>query len=174
LWIQTTPVSTRIGERDLEVVARDYVDRVGGGSYIEIDWGAGEIRDRRMATVIREEGPVTIDEEPGYWVTFEFVSVDQRTVDASHQGELVTVVLLRPPSRWSPRESDGLVTRPLPRTLPMLMTIGYASRFENHASHRSEFESLLRRIDMHQPEPYSAFDHGGSRARFEDRYLWWL
>jgi hypothetical protein len=153
LWVQTTPVSARIGERALEVIAHDYVDRVGGGSYIEVDWGAGEIRDRRMATAIRAEGPVEIDSTPGYWVTFEFVSIDQREVDARHRGEWVTVVLLRPPSYWARSDGQPATFRPVPgQTLPILMTVGYASRAEHHVVHQEEFEAFLRRIDIHQPE----------------------
>jgi len=147
LWTQTTPVGGAVGMRDLEVIARDFVDRVGGGSYIEIDWGADAVRERRVGTIIREEGPVRVDSVEGYWVTFDMVSVDQRDVNAEHQGERVTVVVMRPDSRWTREErfspSAGL---------PMLVTAGYASRVEHHASHRQEFEGLLRRIDFHEAE----------------------
>ena len=75
------------------------------------------------------------------------VSVDQREVNAEHQGERVTVVVMRPNSRWTREErfsrSDGL---------PMLVMAGYASRVEHHASHREDFEGLLRRIDFHEAE----------------------
>jgi hypothetical protein len=144
LWTQTTPVSGAVGMRDLEVIAHDFVDRVGGGSYIEIDWGADAIRERHVGTIIREEGPVRVDEVDAYWVTFDMVSVDQREVNADHQGERVTVVVMRPDSRWTREErfsqADGL---------PMLVMAGYASRAEHHAAHREEFEGLLRRIDFH-------------------------
>lgn len=66
LWTQTTPVSGAVGMRDLEVIARDFVDRVGGGSYIEIDWGADAVRERHVGTIIREEGPVRMDTVDGY------------------------------------------------------------------------------------------------------------
>ena len=146
LWLQTTPVSTRIGLRDLDVIAHDFVDRVGGGSYLEIDWAAEAIRERHVGTVIREEGPVQVGGVPGYWVTFEIVSVDQRDVNQAHQGDYVTVVLLRPEARWIPEERyvRGRVG------LPMLVTAGYASRAEHHAVHRQEFEELLRRMEFHE------------------------
>jgi len=143
LWVQTTPVSTRIGMRDLDVIAHDFVDRVGGGSYFEIDWAADALRERRIGTVVREEGPVQVGGVPAYWVTFEIVSVDQRDVNQAHQGDLVTVVLMRPEARWNTERRYG-------RGLPMLVTAGYASRGEHHATHRAEFEDLLRRIEFHE------------------------
>jgi hypothetical protein len=89
---------------------------------------------------------VFVDGVPGYWVTFEIISVDQRDVDGAHQGEWVTVVLMRPAARWTPEERyvqgrEGL---------PMLVTAGYASRAEHHAARREEFEDLLRRLDFHE------------------------
>ncbi|MFO0685914.1 MAG: hypothetical protein U0234_27895 [Sandaracinus sp.] len=148
LFAQTTPVPSRAADRDLEVVAHDFVDRVGGASYFEVDWSAQVVTARRNATVLREEGPVTVDGVPGYWVTFDIVSLDQREADASHQGERVTIVLARPMARWtpsvrpySPDAQDGW---------PMLVMFGYASRVEHHDTHRAEFEDLLRRIDFHE------------------------
>lgn len=143
LWLQTTPVSGRIGMRDLDVIAHDFVDRVGGGSYFEIDWGAEALRERRIGTVVREEGPAQVGGVPAYWVTFEIVSVDQRDVNQAHQGDLVTVVLMRPDARWTSEVAYG-------RGLPMLVTAGYATRAEHHATHRAEFEDLLRRIEFHE------------------------
>ena len=143
LWLQTTPVSGRVHLRSLDVIAHDFVERVGGGSYFEIDWAAEAIRERRIGTVIREEGPVLVGGVRGYWVTFEVLSVDQRDVNQAHQGDLVTVVLMRPSARWT-YESR------YPRGLPMLVIAGYATRAEHHATHRAEFEDLLRRIEFHE------------------------
>lgn len=143
LWVQTTPVSGRVHLRNLDVIAHDFVERVGGGSYFEIDWAAEAIRERRIGTVIREEGPVLVGGVRGYWVTFEVLSVDQRDVNQAHQGDLVTVVLLRPNARWRSEPRYGL-------GLGMLVTAGYATRAEHHATHRAEFEDLLRRIEFHE------------------------
>lgn len=146
IWAQTTPVSSRIADRDLSVVAHDFVDRVGGGSYVDIDWSAALVRERRFGTVVRSEGPVSIDGVAGYQIMFDLVSIDQREVDAGHQGERITVVLVRPSAPWvHPPRAFGAGDGP-----PMLVTFGYASRTEHHDAHREEFEGLLGRVDFHE------------------------
>lgn len=146
LWAQTTPVSSRVSNRDLSVVAHDFVDRVGGGSYVEVDWAAALVRERRFGTVVRSEGPVAIDGVAGHQMTFDLVSIDQREVDARHQGERITIVIVRPNAPWvHPPRAFGSGDGP-----PMLVTFGYASRAEHHDAHREEFEGLLGRIDFHE------------------------
>jgi hypothetical protein len=69
LRLQTTPIGSRLAARDLEVIAHDFVDRVGGGSYITIEWGGrgrartarGDPDPRRRASVCRRRAGVLGD-----------------------------------------------------------------------------------------------------------------
>jgi hypothetical protein len=151
LWAQTSPVGRRVANRDLEVIALDFVDRVGGGSYFEVDWGAATVRERRVGTAVRAHGPVTVDGVPGHEVTFDIVSLDQREAQAEHQGERVTVVIVRPEARWapSPRAFDREARDD---EWPMLVFFGHASRAERHDAHREDFERFLSRVDFHETD----------------------
>jgi hypothetical protein len=146
VWAQTTPVPSRRAHLSLDVVAHDFVDRVGGGSYFEVDWDSAVVR--RVATQITREAAVTIDGVPGYMVTFDHVSLDQRELNqAAHRGERVTVVLVRPTARWRdpPTSYDGE-----PHGLHMLVVFGMATRAEFHDVHMEEFARFLGRVDFHE------------------------
>lgn len=144
LWSRTMPVDRIAERRELEVIAHDYVDRVGGGNYFNVTL-SGEVEQRRLGTRIVEEGPVRVGGAEGWMVTFDVLALDQQEANPQYTGNRVTMVLVRPEGAlWSPqgepRPDEGW---------PMLVVLGLAGRAELQPTHTGDFLDFLSRLDMH-------------------------
>ena len=145
LWTRTLPTSSVAAARALDVIAHDYVDRVGGGSYFDVSL-SGEVTETRLGTRIVEEGPVRVGGVDGWMVTFDVLALEQREANPLYAGNRVTMVFCRPEDAlWDP----GGTPRP-DEGWPMLVLFALASRSELHAAHTPELLELLSRVDMHR------------------------
>lgn len=84
--------------RDAAHLADSYVDRVSGGTYVNVELGGESVvRERRLTTRAVEDGPAVVDGQPAHRVRFDVVDVDRAAVDAEAEATRVEVVLINLP-----------------------------------------------------------------------------
>lgn len=134
---------TSSAERDLQVIARDFVDRTSGASYALVSlFGETSVREQRFAPRVQREGVAQVNGRNAYYVTFEVVDVDRLRAQPEARGEMLTLIFVRPGEhRWLTGVTSGL-------ELPMVVLFGLASRPEHHEQHREAFASLVSRVDV--------------------------
>ena len=141
IWLRTLPISARLADTDLRVIAHRYVEEVSGGTYFAVSL-AGEpaVADVRLATTIVQEGETDVSGRLAYWVMFDVANVDQLRLDAANRTARVLVALVRPGYYYVPGFTGV--------ALPALMVIGYANAPEYFDAHSTEFAEFIRRIDL--------------------------
>jgi hypothetical protein len=143
VWIRTIPVSERVAERDLSVVAHDYVEEAAGANYSGVCFGGCVLlEESRYATTAVAEGEAWVAGVVAYDITFDMANVDQLLLDASARSARLRVVIVRPGYRTA--LDRGL----RPAWVPVVVVIGYVQVPDRFDEHVAEFEALLRRIDF--------------------------
>ncbi len=96
-----------------------------------------DLRERRQESRTRlvEEGPVRVDGQEAYFLTFDLETHESR---GSVVVSRVTLVGVVPPhgARWQRRE------------LPSLVLFAYTTPPASHDEHRAAFESFVSRVDL--------------------------
>lgn len=146
IWVRTMPTPMGTAERSLEVIANDYVDHVGGGSYFTVSL-AGQVSQRRLGTRVVEQGPVRVGGTAGWMTTFDVLALEQQEASPEYAGDRVTVVFIRSEALWGPGQAPQHGGE-----WPMLLVLGLAARAELHPQHEETFYDLLRRVDLN-PRP---------------------
>lgn len=143
IFTRTLPLPSTADGRDLQVLARDFVDRTSGGSYSLVSvLGEPAVREQRFAPRVLREGPATVNGQPAYYTRFELVDVDRAQAAGGAPGEMLTLVFIRPGNHvWR----SGVDSR---LELPMVLVAGLASRPERHDEHRDAFAAFVSRIDV--------------------------
>lgn len=145
LWVSTLPLSSELGETQLRVLARRYVEAVSGTGIALVQLGSElGLVQRRYATRVIAERSVVIDDFDAFEVVFEVANVEQLQLDASARWQRARVVLVRPGLYWRPA-SYGL------QVLPVVMTIGYVNHPSDFASNEGAFDRLVGRILIEDP-----------------------
>jgi hypothetical protein len=160
VWLRTFPVSDSLSQKELRLLAHDYVDEVAGGSYFAVNLaGHAIVQDVRFATVVLAEEPTTVGGLAAYRVTFDVANVDQLRLDPNSRAARVIVVIVRPPYVVVAQSRSSRAR------LTTLMVIGYANAPEYFDAHVAEFDGLLSRlvlIPAATPPPASHTEDSGT------------
>lgn len=124
-WIRSFPLSAELQDRELDVLARDYVERVSGGTYVAVVLGGRAVvaREHHYATRLVEEASIEVDGAPARRARFDVVDVDRHQVDPDAPATRVEIVLVRPRRLWSPPGPTDSVRR----AMPALLVLGVAA-----------------------------------------------
>ncbi|MBI5499963.1 MAG: hypothetical protein HY907_06950 [Deltaproteobacteria bacterium] len=145
VWLRTFPVADRLAEKELRLLAHDYVEEVAGGNYFSVRFAGREaVADVRFATTIVDQAQIAVDSQAAYQVTFDVANVDQLRLDPESRTARVRIVILRPPYSY-PYQGATFAY------YTTLMVIGYANDPEYFDLHVDEFEDFMRRLHLVPP-----------------------
>jgi hypothetical protein len=143
IWIRTLPLERRAAERELSILARDWVEEIAGGEWSGACLGGclvGEVR-RWATTVVREE-LTFVAGVAAYDITFDIANVDQLQVDPTSRALRARLVLVRPGYRMPLKSGRHRYD------LTALVAVGYAQTPDRFDEHVAEFDDLLKRLDF--------------------------
>lgn len=148
MWVSTLPLSSRLAETELRVLARRYVEAVSGTGISLVQFG-GElaIHERRYATRVLSERDVRVDGFDAFEVVFEVANVDQLQLDTSARWQRARVVIVRPGFYWRP----DMYPANKPEFLPVVMTIGYVNHPEDFIANEPHFDRLVNGLSISDP-----------------------
>ncbi|HEY5957958.1 MAG TPA: hypothetical protein VIV60_15450, partial [Polyangiaceae bacterium] len=144
VWLRTIPMSTRLREMELRVLAQRYVDAVAGSGFeaVRLDNGSVVGESQRFAAKLLERGPAKVAGQQAYRVTFDVVNVDEETVKSGSRTDRVSIVLIRPPFDYVPPSTGPRVS------FPAVMLAGYANLPEDFAKDVGSFDQFVGRIQF--------------------------
>jgi hypothetical protein len=140
IFVRTIPVDRNLSRRNLQNLARSYVEDVSGTTYFSASFSSRVAgTSRTHATRIISEAPASLDGRNAYDVTFDVVDLDLRELDPTAIANRVRIVIARPnPGHIYPGPSGA--------RLPMLVVTGYAAAPSDFDSHVAELDALLSRF----------------------------
>jgi hypothetical protein len=143
VWIRSIPLSRRLSERDLSVIAHDFVESLSGTEAYAVcfDWCV-HAEAKTYATTIVAERELFLSGVPAYDLTFEIANVDQLQLNPDARAARARLVLARPGYWMDLRSGDRSYEA------ATLVAIGYAQTPDRFDEHLAEFEDLLQRIDF--------------------------
>jgi hypothetical protein len=141
IWLRTLPVSGNLREKELRILAQDYIDAVSGVGLTEAQIGPGKllVQQRHFATRTVNIEPMTISGHEAFAATFEVANVDQLKLDPDARWERARVVLVRTPFGFF----RGFWGEP---QLPVFMAIGYENLPGDFDKQLPDFEGFLKQI----------------------------
>ena len=148
IWVQSVPVSTLLGRRDIDVVLFDYLDAVGGAAFR----GLGSGRSFGSTGIRVDDNPALISGMAAHAATLEMGDADRVQMDPTAREARARIILVRTPY------TDSGSTDGQPGPLPVLMLLGYWNRPERYEAGLADFEALVRGITIQGSPDTSAFE----------------
>jgi hypothetical protein len=144
IWVQTIPLSVRLGARSLEVLAHQVVTDGLGERLIAIRAERGTHRETQVvSSQIVDEGEAEVSGVPAYLVTIQLSVVGSARAGGAI---LLTLVLFRP------RDLGWRASRVADTSgQPMVVMAGFEVTRDRYDAHRPVFDAMLSRLDV-RPE----------------------
>ena len=139
IWLRTLPLHPDDEQRDLRVLAEQYVAGVAGTHY-EVAQLEGALyhvnHANTYATSIQHRASGTLAGQPAYAVTVDVAEVHQLELDPKARGQRVTLVFVRTPFHFEYRQ----------RKLPVLMLVGYSNLVDDYQGGLDALHGFLSHI----------------------------
>ncbi|AKF05232.1 hypothetical protein [Sandaracinus amylolyticus] len=129
LLVRTSPIAESLGERSVDVLVHDILDRVAGGTQ-----QSGSVEVVRIV----HEGPVRVGGADAYQAVFEGAALGPTGDVIATSTDRAQVVFVRPRTRWR----DG------GRSAPMVVSFWLVARREHFDGLMPALSSLLDRTDF--------------------------
>jgi len=146
IWLRTIPLPVSASEKELRVLARDYVDEITGTHYETVQLKGYVVhinKERAYAVDIVESAGGTVARRPAHAVTVEVASVEQLKLSPDRRQTRVRLVLIRPGFTFKRRTAGGRGAK-----LPVLMLAGYANHVDDYQASLADFERFLGQIEI--------------------------
>jgi hypothetical protein len=142
IWLRTLPISTSLGERDLRVLAQNYVKEVSGAGITAVEFGPGTTVavEQRFASRPLSESACALGVREAHRIDFEVANVDQLELSPDARWERARIVLLRP---GFVHNEANLFKK---GQFPVLMIAGLVSNPEDFDSVAPAFHQFLQLI----------------------------
>lgn len=151
IWVRTVPIARNKRDKDLRVLAKEYVDGVAGAGYELVSYG--RVEERRFAAEILGRRAGTVAEKPAFAVDFAVANIDEVQVREGARRTRVRLVVIR-----SGFEAiRGRNSRPVVKKLggethgvrfPVLLMMGFASQPEDYDNGVRDFDTLVARLSI--------------------------
>ncbi len=159
IFMSTLPVSQHAGQRDLDIILRDFVESASHAGHITHNFEVGSSRtSAQMASRILSTRAVTVDGYPAHEVIFEVANVQQLELTPEARWERGHVVLVRAPFAFTERQYATFAPQravPVP-FYPVLLAIGYANHPDEFDEGHAAFEDLVRRVRIGRTQDLSS------------------
>ncbi|MBN1654963.1 MAG: hypothetical protein JXA30_14435 [Deltaproteobacteria bacterium] len=144
IWLRTVPISVKLREKELRVMAQSYVESAAA-TYYETVQLEGELyytsREESFATAILGQMPGSVADREAYAIKFDVANVQQLRLSPGSRKERVLLVLIRTPYRYY---KGGVSTGNT--VLPVLMIAGYSNMIEDFDKWLGDFQQFVSRI----------------------------
>jgi len=151
MWLRTLPVESALGETDLRVLMRNYVDSISGGGFVSARIGRGiDVGvSRHFATRILSGQRLRVHGVDAFSATIEVASIEQLQLTPNARWERAQVVILHAPFRFPLPSSQSSV----PTMFPVMMLAVYSNLPEDFDSGLPAFQRLVGAIEFRDAPP---------------------
>ena len=159
IWLRTFPISWRLAQKDLRVLAQAYLDEVAGAGYESVRLRSGQdfVIEKRYAAELLDKADAALAGLPAYEITFDVANIDQIRLTPRARKRRVRVILARTNFEYDPQEGCS--------GLPVLLLAGYANLPEDFARDLPDFVSFLERIETEGRNGYRLRSPASSAPR---------
>lgn len=154
IWLSTIALPGTMRERNLNVLARDYLESVSttGVVAIGLDKAMRSAEDKAYVTNVRRESSIQVDGKEAREMLFDVVDAEEARLSSSTRWQRAKVVLVRPPFAWTNREVSGASSMRDARTnvplYPVVLLIGYVNDAPEFARGLGDFDRLVSAVKI--------------------------
>ncbi len=154
IWVSTIALPGPMRERNLEVLARDYLESVSttGAVVIGLDKAIRSTEDKAYVTSVRRESPVRLDGREAREMVFDVVDAKEARLSNSARSQRAKVVLVRPPFAWTNRDVSGASSLKDARTnvplYPVVLVLGYVNDSPEFARGLGDFDRMVDAVKI--------------------------
>jgi hypothetical protein len=147
------PLGEEDARLDLEVLARNYVERASGSGTIAINFGPGIVVEhtKKYASRVLDGKATNVGGLPAYVITFELANVDQLGLSPDSRWRRARVVFVRTPYKWVIENRHPSKSAPDQRFFgnwPVVGVLEYDADPKDFDAHLQEFGSLVGHVEF--------------------------
>ncbi len=141
MWIQNQELSSKSSRKTLEVLMRNYAGSLtGAGFYAEGNvFSMMTIKQKRFVAVIRWTKSILVDRFHALQAKIQVFNIDQRKIEPKHQGNTITVTMVKIPYQYTNASSEKL-------SGISVMIIGYFNRTEDFEKHQAAYRRFIGQL----------------------------
>lgn len=148
MWIRTYPIPRDMGQTELDVLMRHYIDGIAGVGVSVVQLGAAgvSLEERRFAARTISSVSTRVSGHRAQDAVVDVFNVDQMQLDKATPVQRARVVLLRPFTQWLRATFTGRK-----REFPVLMVLSYYAQPDQYDHAVADFDRLLSSLELAAP-----------------------
>ena len=154
IWLRTLPLSAKDRDKNLDVIARYYLDGIAGSGFavVSLSEGSVSIVEKRFAIQTLGARTLPVAQRDGYAVVIDVANVDQLSMNTTDRRQRVALVFVRTGYKlyrtFGPNHDDA--------EFPILLVAGYTGSPADFDEGLPAFEQLLSKVALHGALPHPA------------------